>query len=64
MSPPTIKLFPGDRLIVGRNDAVKKTIQVDRSAPDSDDCYIDLAGSVATAIPQDHQPGEPRGAPQ
>ena len=59
------QIFPGDRLIVGRNDVVKKTIQVDRLAAAMQTVITAISQEIVpAAIPQDHQPGEPRGDSQ
>ena len=55
------QLFPGDRLIVGRNDAVKKTIQVDRLAAGMQSVISaisqesSLLRSLKTTSPENHE---------
>jgi hypothetical protein len=55
------QIFPGDRLMVGRNDAVKKTIQVDRLAAgmqtviSSISQESSLLRSLKTTSPENHE---------
>jgi len=55
------QIFPGDRLIVGRNDVVKKTIQVDRLAAgmqtviSSMSQESSLLRSLKTTSPENHE---------
>jgi protein involved in polysaccharide export with SLBB domain len=54
------QIFPGDRLVVGRNDVVKKTIELDRLAAPMQTVLSSmrqessLLQSVRTASPQNH----------
>ena len=54
------QLFPGDRLIIGRNDVVKKTVEIDRLAacdPDGDQLDMqeaNLLRSLTAASPEKH----------
>ena len=42
------QIFPGDRLIVGRNEVVKKTVEIDRlDRADPDDYGYDAARSLS-----------------
>ena len=46
------QIFPGDRLIVGRNEVVKKTVEIDRlNAPIQSVVGHHVAGSVHASIP-------------
>ncbi len=55
------QIFPGDRLIVGRNDVVKKTIQVDRLAAGMQTIITaisqesSLLRSLKTTSPENHE---------
>ena len=60
-SQPTTRSSPGDRLVMGRNDVVKKTIELDRLAAPMQTVINSMlqesfmARSMQSANPQDHE---------